>query len=62
VILNSDIIIEKFNELTNHSIEVNCVFVKEDKKVTENKQSTNDKPDISNISNIFDGAEVLESI
>ena len=59
---NKDIIIENFNELTNHSIEVNCVFVKEDKKVTENKQSTNDKPDISNISNIFDGAEVLESI
>jgi DNA polymerase-3 subunit gamma/tau len=56
-IKNKDIVMLKFKELTGHDINIAANYVPELKKVDTEKQNK----DLNNISNIFDGAEVLQS-
>jgi len=56
-IKNKDIVMLKFKELTGHDIDIAANYVPELKKVDTEKENK----DLNNISNIFDGAEVLQS-
>ena len=58
---NKDIISECFTELTGNKVEIDCIYKKELAKEDKKDSIKTDSLDISNISNIFDGAKVLES-
>ena len=56
-IKNKDIVTLKFKELTGHDIAVSANYAPELKNIDTKKENN----DLNNISNIFDGAEVLQS-
>ena len=56
-IKNKDIVTMKFKELTGHDIDISANYVPELKTADTEKENK----DLNNISNIFDGAEVLQS-
>ena len=55
-IKNKDIVTMKFKELTGHDIDISANYVPELKTADTEKENK----DLNNISNIFDGAEVLQ--